>query len=100
MSLKNTPLFEKTVPAKFQTYLAVGIPIIGYISGATNDLISKHNLGFSCESNDINQLATLLRIISTLKDKDYQEMKINCKSMYIKEYHSATRKDDILNLIK
>jgi len=100
LSLKNTPLFEKTVPAKFQTYLAVGIPIIGYISGETNDLISKYNLGFTCESNDVNRLATLLRKISTLKDKDYQEMKINCKSMYIKEYHSATRKDDILNLIK
>ena len=56
LSLKKTPLFEKTVPAKFQTYLAVGIPIIGYISGETNDLISKHNLGFTCESNDVNQL--------------------------------------------
>lgn len=100
LSLKNTPLFEKTVPAKFQTYLAVGIPIIGYISGETNDLISKNNLGFSCESNNLNQLATLLRKISTLNDKDYQEMRGNCKSMYIKEYHSAIRKDDILNLIK
>ena len=100
LSLKSKPLFEKTVPAKFQTYLAVGIPIIGYISGETNDLIIKHNLGLSCESNDINQLATLLRKISTLKDKDYQVMKINCKSLYINEYHSTSRKDVILNLIK
>ena len=100
LSLKKTPLFEKTVPAKFQTYLAVGIPIIGYISGETNDLINKHNLGFTCESNDINQLATILRKMSALKNNNYQEMKFNCKSMYIKKYHSATRKDDILNLIK
>lgn len=100
LSLKNTPLFEKTVPAKFQTYLAIGIPIIGYISGETNDLINRHNLGFSCESNDINQLATILMDISTLKDKNYQKMKVDCKSMYTKEYHSIERKKDILSLIK
>ena len=100
LSLKNTPLFEKTVPAKFQTYLAVGIPIIGYISGETNDLISKHNLGFSCISNDVNQLVSILKNISTLKDKDYQEMRGNCKSIYAAEYHSKKRKNDIQNLIK
>ena len=100
LSLKNTPLFEKTVPAKFQTYLAVGIPIIGYISGETNDLISKHNLGFSCKSNDVNQLVSILKNISTLKDKDYQEMRCNCKSIYAAKYHSKKRKNDIQNLIK
>ena len=99
LSLKNTLLFEKTVPAKFQTYLAVGIPIIGYISGETNDLIRKHNLGFSCESNDVNQLAAILKNILTLKEKVHQEMKVNCKLMYVKEYHSTKRKNDILSLI-
>lgn len=100
LSLKNTPLFEKTVPAKFQTYLAVGIPIIGYISGETNDLINKHNLGFSCKSNDVNQLASILKNISTQKDKNYQEMRGNCKSIYSAEYHSIKRKNDILKLLK
>lgn len=100
LSLKNTPLFEKTVPAKFQTYLSVGIPIIGYISGETNDLINKHNLGLSCESNDINKLAAILKNISTLNDKNYQEMRGNCKSIYATEYHSKKRKNDIKNLIK
>ena len=100
LSLKNTPLFEKTVPAKFQTYLAVGIPVIGYISGETNDLISKNNLGFSCKSNDVNQLSSILKKISILKDKDYQEMRGNCKSIYAAEYHSKKRKNDIQNLIK
>ena len=100
LSLKNTPLFEKTVPAKFQTYLAVGIPIIGYISGETNELISKHNLGFSCESNDVKQLAAMLKNISTLNNNDYQEMKINCKLLYTNEYHSNKRKIEIQSLIK
>ncbi|MEK9740533.1 MAG: glycosyltransferase, partial [Flavobacteriaceae bacterium] len=100
LSLKKTPLFEKTVPAKFQTYLAVGIPIIGYISGETNDLISKYNLGFTCDSNNVNQLVAILKNISTLKDKDYKEMKVNCKSIYTAEYHSIIRKNDILNLLK
>lgn len=99
LSLKNTPLFEKTVPAKMQTYLAVGIPIIGYISGEANDLISKYNLGYSCESNNINQLTNILNSISSLKDKDYQEMKINCKLLYNNQFHSNQRKKEILALM-
>ena len=99
LSLKYTPLFKKTVPAKLQTYLAAGVPIIGYISGETNNLIKKYKLGFSCESNDIDQLVTIFRNIMTMKDKDYQQMKVNCKLMYTKEYHSSKRKKDILCLI-
>ena len=92
ISLKNSLLFEKTVPAKLQTYLAVGIPIIGYINGEASDLIKKHNLGYTCDSSKFSQLTKLLKSLSTLKDNDYQKVKINCRLLYNKQFHSNKKK--------
>ena len=100
LSLKNAPIFEKTVPAKLQTYLAVGIPVIGFITGEANSLIREHNLGYACDSDKIDQLGVILSSLINLEDKEYQKMKVNCKSLYNNEYHSTKRKKDILSYLK
>ena len=96
LSLNNSPLFLKTVPAKFQTYLAAGIPIIGLISGETNFLIKENNLGFSCNAGDIKALSEVFDSISSIKDSQYQKMKTNCKKLYESRFSSSIRKKDLL----
>ena len=41
LSLKSDNIFSKTVPAKLQTYMALGKPIIGVLKGEGADIIKE-----------------------------------------------------------
>jgi len=99
LSLNNSPLFSKTVPAKFQTYLASGVPIIGLISGETNFLIKENNLGFVSNAGDSIALAIVFDSFSNINDPQYQKMKSNCKNLYQSKFLSSLRKQELLNLL-
>lgn len=53
--LKPNPVFEMTIPAKLQTYLSCGVPIIGCVSGEGKKIIEEANCGLV--SNDISSMA-------------------------------------------
>ena len=93
-------MFSKTVPAKFQTYLASGIPIIGLISGETNSLIKENNLGFVSKAGDVNGLSEIFDSLSNIDDPLYQKMKSNCKELYLKDFSSFKRKEELLKLLE
>jgi len=99
LSLNNSPLFSKTVPAKFQTYLSSGVPIIGLISGETNFLIKENNLGFATNAGDSIALAKIFDSLSNIDDPQYQKMKSNCKDLYQSRFSSSLRKQELLSLL-
>ena len=45
-SLKNNKIFEITVPGKLQTYLGIGLPILGMINGEGAKLIKNNEIGY------------------------------------------------------
>ena len=99
LSLNSSPLFSKTVPAKFQTYLVSGVPIIGLISGETNSLIKDNKLGFATNAGNSIALAKIFDSLSTIDDPQYQKMKSNCKNLYQSKFLSSLRKQELLNLL-
>jgi len=99
LSLNDNPLFSKTVPAKLQTYMAVGIPIIGALSGEANSIIKENNIGFCINANQANELAKILDSLSLVQDSLYQTMKKNCRDLYLKDFSSLKRKKILLELI-
>ena len=99
LSLNSSPLFSKTVPAKFQTYLSSGVPIIGLISGETNSLIKDNNLGFAISAGGINDLSKIFDSLSNLQNTQYQKMKSNCKELYQSKFSSSLRKKELINLL-
>ncbi len=56
VSLVDKPIFSLTIPAKTQTYIAIGKPIIGIINGETADIIKEHNIGFCANPNSMNEI--------------------------------------------
>ena len=99
LSLNDNPLFSKTVPAKLQTYMAVGIPIIGALSGEANSIIKENNIGFCINANQANELAKIFDSLSLVQDSLYQTMKKNCRDLYLKDFSSLKRKKILLELI-
>lgn len=56
VTLKNTDILKITLPAKVQSYMASGKPIIGAISGAGMETISDAKCGLTSEAEDFEGL--------------------------------------------
>ena len=50
--LKDNQLFNNTVPAKLQSYMCIGKPIIGLISGESKKIIEDAECGFAFSANN------------------------------------------------
>lgn len=54
--LKPNPVFEMTIPAKLQTYLACGVPILGCVSGEGKRIIEESGAGIVSDSISVESL--------------------------------------------
>ena len=58
ISLIDKPIFEITVPAKFQAYLATNKPIFAIIGGEVAGLVASNQIGYTahpCDQDDIRR---------------------------------------------
>ncbi len=61
ISFNNTPLWENTIPAKLQSYMACGKAIIASASGETERVITEAGCGVCCKIGDAKALADGIR---------------------------------------
>lgn len=70
VSLVDKPIFSLTVPAKVQTYIAAGKPILAILNGDAADIVTKNNLGFSSKPNDTVEIQSVfLRAITSTPEE-------------------------------
>ncbi|OWV26298.1 glycosyltransferase WbuB [Fibrobacter sp. UWB1] len=65
ISFMDTPLFTKTIPAKLQSYMACGKPIVASACGETERIVREANCGVCAPIGDADALA---RAILEVKD--------------------------------
>lgn len=80
LSFMDTPLFEKTIPAKLQSYMACGMPIIASASGETERIIAEAKCGVCVSIGDERALATKIR---SLINVHLCEMRENSQKYYL-----------------
>ena len=86
LTLKNSPVFNLTVPAKLQAYLASGKIILGAINGEANSIINKNDIGKSCESGNFIKLAENAIFLKSLSKEKRVEMEIKSRNLYLQSY--------------
>lgn len=70
VSLRNDDVFNLTLPAKVQAYMAAGKPILGMINGETHDIIGEADCGWCCGADEIDAMTEKVIEISKLnRDK-------------------------------
>ena len=69
IALENQPIFNLTIPAKFQSYLNAEKPIFGILKGEVADLIVHYNLGWVASPDDINEIAASFEEIVSSKSE-------------------------------
>lgn len=57
LSFSDKPLYQMTIPAKLQSYMACGMPIIASAEGETKKIIEEAACGLCCETGNAEALA-------------------------------------------
>ena len=73
--LKPNPIFEMTIPAKLQTYLSCGVPILGCVSGEGRRIIEESQAGIVSEEISVDALVKACRKFICLNSEDLDRYK-------------------------
>lgn len=81
-SLKKDPLFAITVPAKIQSYLPSGKPIIASMDGEGADLINEAGAGISCKASCSKSLSEGVLKLYNMTQAELDEMGVRGKEYF------------------
>lgn len=80
LSFKKNKLFDMTLPAKLQSYMACGTPIIAAAGGESANVISEAQCGFVCEQDAV-ALSNMIRNV-VLTSTDREKMRVNARKYF------------------
>lgn len=73
VSFKDSLLFEKTIPAKLQSYMACGMPILAVANGETKRIIEEAECGVCTPLGDPGRLEKAIRLLLQMDDGQMRE---------------------------
>jgi glycosyltransferase involved in cell wall biosynthesis len=82
VTLKKSEIFRLTVPAKIQSYLAFGKPILAMLNGEGAEIIEEAKAGISCKAGDYKQLACNVEYLLNSDKNELLKMGENAKKYY------------------
>jgi glycosyltransferase involved in cell wall biosynthesis len=100
ISLRKNPIFEKTIPAKTQSCLACGIPILISADGEASRIIEEAKAGYSSPAEDWKGLHENIIKMIKLSEKARKEIGLNGYEYFqthFKKSKVMNRMDNILN---
>jgi glycosyltransferase involved in cell wall biosynthesis len=87
VTLRKSDLFRLTVPAKVQSYLAFGKPIVAMLDGEGSTIIREAGAGLTCNAGNFLQLAENIKFLSTIDKKRLEEMGCNARDYCSKHFN-------------
>lgn len=92
ISFNKTPLWEMTIPAKLQSYMACGKAIIASASGETKRIIDEAQCGICCDIGDAQALADGIR---SMMCSDIDLLGRNSRQYFEMHYTKKTLMDEM-----
>jgi glycosyltransferase involved in cell wall biosynthesis len=87
ISLQNRPIFELTVPSKFQAYLTAKKPLFGIINGEVNDLILDNELGICSNPDSIEDIAKGFQQFIEYDKNKFNNISVNTEKLLNGEFN-------------
>ena len=97
--LKSNPIFDSTIPAKLQTYLACGIPVLACIEGESKKLIEQEHAGIACEEHSAECLAQQAIAMSALPKENlrlFAQNALECNKKYFDKSQLVTQLENYM----
>jgi len=86
VSLKKSKIFSLTIPAKVQSYLACGRPIIGSIDGEGARIINDAGAGYVSPSEDVDSLVINIIKLYNLTEEERARFGHNGRTYFEREF--------------
>lgn len=100
VSLKNGKSLNKTIPGKFQTYIAYGKPILVSSNGTLSNFVEREKIGFSNKPNDIKKMVENMNYIKNLKENEKIKIYLSSKKVYQDLFDLNKIANDLIKYIK
>jgi len=100
VTLKKNKIFSLTIPAKIQSYLACGKPVIASLDGVGAKIIIDANCGVVSPAENIFELSEKTKKLMTLDKSMHHEMGINARAYYEKEFDRTTLLEKLEVILK
>ena len=102
VTLKNAEIFDGTIPSKLQASLSHGIPVITSVRGDVKSLVRENGLGFTCDPEDVDQLASAMSKAAALSPSDRVAMGEAARIFYMSAMsmdRGVTKIEEILSSV-
>ena len=86
LSLKNEPIFNLTVPAKLQAYMASAKPILAMIGGEAKSIIEKAGCGYTSQPDDIDEMVRIITEKVLPNKEQFSELGEKGKVFYLQNF--------------
>ena len=98
LSFKDCKLFDLTIPAKLQTYLACGTPILGAVGGESAEIIFASKSGLITKKTP-ESVANAVRELMALNDSERVKMKESAQAYYRNMFTIDIAVDNLIKYI-
>lgn len=95
----NEPFLQTTIPARLQSYMSAGKPILAMIDGGAADLIEKYNLGYRVRAGDYKALALFIKNELMLDINSFKQKGINARNLFELEFTKDKCIDNLERII-
>lgn len=97
LSFQDDSLWTKTIPAKLQSYMACGMPIIASAQGETERVITEAECGVCCAIGDAEKLSKEIKVMMSA---DLKEMGIRSRNYFEKNFDKQMLMDQMEKYFK
>lgn len=80
ISFADNPLFKMTIPAKMQSYMACGMPVLAVASGETKRIIEEAECGYVCSKEELAVFAMHIKKMCNMQEEDIRKMRIKAEA--------------------
>ncbi len=99
LSLSNQYIeLKQVVPARLQSYMAVGKPILAFSEGASADIIKEANCGFVKNSDDIDGMVNILTNVILPQTSELTKLGENGKNYYVSNFRKNKCLENLENI--
>ena len=99
LSLKDESIFNLTVPAKLQTYMASGKPIIAMINGEGQNIIRNSNCGLAVNSGNYRELADSILALKGESITGREKLGLNGKEYFERHFELRRCIDNLCSIL-
>jgi colanic acid biosynthesis glycosyl transferase WcaI len=82
LTLTNTDLFSITVPAKLQSYLASGKPVLASVNGEAANIVTECGAGISVPASSPDQMSKAILDFKNMSKEEISQLGKNARNCY------------------